>query len=126
MVNGVAEVLELERCRLRALVERDMDVADRVHGADYELVTPGGHIHTKSSYLADVASKRLEYLVFEPTSSIAVRATPNLIVLRYVALIRLKVGVADELEFSAWHTDHYEKRDGTWTVVWSQATKIGD
>jgi len=53
-----------------------------------------------------VASKRLEYLTFEPTSSIAVRATPDLIVLRYKARIRLSVGVADEVELSAWHTDH--------------------
>jgi hypothetical protein len=23
-----------------------------------------------------------------------------------------------------WHTDLYEQRDGTWQVVWSQATTI--
>ncbi len=101
-----------------------MVVAERIHAADYELVTPGGNTRTKAAYLNDVASKRLEYLAFEPTSSIAVRATPDLIVLRYVARIRLCVGVADEVELSAWHTDHYEKRDGTWAVVWSQATEI--
>lgn len=43
--------------------------------------------------------------------------------LRYVARIRLSVGDAEEVELTAWHTDHYEKRDGKWTVVWSQATK---
>jgi hypothetical protein len=53
-----------------------------------------------------------------------VRATPDLIVLRYVARIRLSVGVADEVELSASHTDHYEKRDVKGTVVWSQATEI--
>lgn len=101
-----------------------MVVAEQIHAADYELITPAGHTHTKATYLGDVASKRLEYLDFEPTSSIAVRATRDLIVLRYVARIRLSVGVADEVELSAWHTDHYERRDGTWTVVWSQATEI--
>ncbi|MGI8522663.1 MAG: nuclear transport factor 2 family protein [Nocardioides sp.] len=110
---------------MRALVERDMDVAERIHADDYQLITPGGHTHTKATYLADVASKRLEYLAFEPTSRIAVRATRDLIVLRYVALIRLSVGVADEMEFTAWHTDHYERRDGAWKIVWSQATRIG-
>jgi len=124
MTDDVAEVLELERSRLRSLVERDMVVAEQVHAADYELITPGGHTRTKATYLSDVASKRLEYLAFEPASSIAVRATPDLIVLRYIARIRLGVGVADEVELSAWHTDHYEKRDGKWTVVWSQATEI--
>jgi len=87
------------------------------------LITPGGHTRTKATYLSDVASKRLEYLAFEPTPSIAVWATPDLIVLRYMARIRLGVGVADEVELSAWHTDHYEKRDGKWTAVWSQATE---
>ena len=124
MTDDVAEVLELERSRLRSLVERDMVVAERIHASDYELITPGGHTRSKATYLGDVASKRLEYLAFEPTSAIAVRATPDLIVLRYVARIRLSVGVADEVELSAWHTDHYEKRDGGWTVVWSQATEI--
>jgi len=122
--DDVSEVLELERSRLRSLVERDMVVAERIHAAEYELITPGGHALSKETYLGDVASKRLEYLTFEPTSSIAVRATPDLIVLRYVARIRLSVGVADDVALSAWHTDHYEKRDGKWTVVWSQATEI--
>ena len=124
MTDDVAEVLGLEQSRLRSLVERDMVVAERIHAADYELITPAGHTRTKTSYLDDVASKRLEYLAFERTSSVAVRATPELIVLRYVARIRLSVGVADEVELSAWHTDHYEKRDGKWAVVWSQATEI--
>jgi hypothetical protein len=29
----------------------------------------------------------------------------------------------DEVELRAWHTDHYEKREGGWAVVWSQATE---
>lgn len=123
MTGDVAMVLELERSRLRALVERDMVVAERIHAADYQLITPGGHTHTKVTYLGDVASRRLEYLVFEPTSPIAVRATNDLIVLRYVARIRLSVEDAEEVELTAWHTDHYEKRDGTWALVWSQATE---
>ena len=92
MTDDVAEVLQLERSRLRPLVERDMVVAERIHAVDYQLITPGGHSHTKATYLGDVASRRLEYLTFEPISSIAVRATPDLIVLRYVARIRLSVG----------------------------------
>ena len=75
MADDVAEVLELERARLRALVGRDMEVAERIHSPDYELVTPGGHTRSKTTYLADVAAKRLEYLVFEPITPIAVRAT---------------------------------------------------
>jgi phage baseplate assembly protein W len=106
------------------MVERDMAVAEEIHAADYELITPNGTTRTKATYLSDVASKRLEYLAFEPASPIAVRATSELIVLRYLARIRLSFGIADEVELRAWHTDHYEKREGRWAVVWSQATEI--
>jgi len=126
MNDAVSTVLALEQDRLRSLVDRDMSTAERLHHADYELISPAGQRHTKSTYLDDVASKRLEYLAFEPTTPVTVRATTDLIVLRYIALIRLSVGIADEIELRAWHTDHYERRDGRWQAVWSQATRIAD
>ncbi|MEO6997870.1 MAG: nuclear transport factor 2 family protein [Terracoccus sp.] len=126
MTDDVRTVLDLERQRLRSLVERDIPTADQLHHADYELITPAGHRHTKSSYLDDTESKRLEHLVFEPTTPVAVRSTPDLIVPRYIALIRLSVGIADEVEFRAWHTDHYERREDRWQALWSQATRIVD
>lgn len=119
-----ATVVNIERQRLRSLVERDMAVAERLHASDYQLVTPNGTTRTKSSYLSDVESKRLEYLVFEPQSEISVRSSGNLVILRYIARIVLSVGIADELEFRAWHTDVYEYQDGHWRAVWSQATTI--
>lgn len=119
-----ATVVNIERERLRSLVERDMAVAERLHASDYQLVTPSGTTRTRSSYLSDVESKRLEYLVFEPESAISVRSSGNLVILRYIARIVLSVGIADELEFRAWHTDVYEHQDGHWRAVWSQATTI--
>ncbi|AKU17883.1 nuclear transport factor 2 family protein [Luteipulveratus mongoliensis] len=122
MTDAIATVLQLEERRLRALVERDMTAADEIHAADYELINPGGIVRSRSAYLEDVASKRLDYVVFEPVTPIAVRGSADLIVLRYVA----RIAVADEVEFRAWHTDHYEKRDEQWVAVWSQATRIRD
>ena len=119
-----ATLVNIERARLRALVERDMVVAERLHAPDYQLVTPNGSTRTKSAYLSDVESKRLEYLVFEPESEISVRSSGKLAILKYIARIALSVGTADEFEFRAWHTDVYEYQDGHWMVVWSQATKI--
>ena len=126
MGDDADTVLTIERRRLHALVTRDMSTADELHHADYELISPGGRTYSKATYLADVASKRLEYLAFEPTGPVAVRATPEVVVLRYVARIRLSVDVDDEVEFKAWHTDHYERRDGRWQAVWSQATRVAD
>lgn len=125
-MSEVETVLALEQQRLRALVERDIATAEPLHHEDYELVSPNGRRHTKASYLDDVATKRLEYLAFEPTTPVAVRATPDLVVLRYIARIRLCVNVADEVELRAWHTDHYERSGDGWQVVWSQATALPD
>ncbi len=119
-----ATVVSIERERLRALVERDMVAAERLHAPEYQLVTPNGSTRTKSAYLRDVESKRLEYLVFEPESEISVRSSGNLTILKYIARTVLSVGTADELEIRAWHTDVYEYQDRHWMVVWSQATTI--
>lgn len=117
-------VVNIERQRLRSLVNRDMSVAERLHASDYQLVTPNGGTLGKTAYLDDVSAKRLEYLVFEPESEISVLSSGALVVLRYIARIVLSVGSDEEQEFRAWHTDAYEHRDGHWLAVWSQATAI--
>jgi hypothetical protein len=126
METDLVEVLELERRRLRALVERDIAVADRLHSAEYQLISPAGVAYTKDTYLADISAKRLEYVAFTPESPVAARVSSRIIILRYVAVIRLSVGIGEVLEFRAWHTDHYERVDGSWAVVWSQATRIAE
>lgn len=103
-----------------------MPVADRLHSAEYQLISPAGVAYTKGTYLADISAKRLEYLAFAPESPIAARVSSGMIILRYVAVIRLSVGIGEVLEFRAWHTDHYERIDGAWVVVWSQATRIAE
>ena len=124
MIFDPETVVTIERERLHSLVNRDMSVAERLHAADYQLVTPNGGTLNKTDYLNDVSSKRLEYLVFEPEAEISVLSSGTLVILRYIARIVLSVGVDDEQEFRAWHTDAYEQRDGHWVAVWSQATTI--
>jgi hypothetical protein len=61
--------------------------------------------------------------VFEPASDIAVRLYENAAAVRYQARIDIRFsGQRDSGVF--WHTDIYEKRDGRWQAVWSQATRI--
>ena len=119
-----AAIIAIERERLGALVHRNMLVADRLHAPEYQLVTPNGSTRSKSAYLGEVASKELEYLVFEPESDIAVQMSDDIIVLRYIARIVLSVGLDDQVEFRAWHTDIYRGNQGEWMAVWSQATAI--
>jgi uncharacterized protein DUF4440 len=113
---------DLERKRLRALLVADIKTAAPMHADDYQLVTPNGSEMTKDDYLGAIASGQLRYRVFEPVSDIAVLGDEPVAVLRYQA----KISFDDRPGLLCWHTDCYQLRDGSWQVVWSQATQILD
>jgi hypothetical protein len=122
-VDGADILRDLERARLRALVDADLATADALHADDYQLITPGGAALTKRDYLGGIADGTLGYRTFEAVSEIAVRSFADVCVVRYRARIEILVaGTLDEGLF--WHTDTYERRDGSWQAVWSQATRI--
>ncbi len=114
---------ETERQRLRALVAADTELANALHGDDYQLITPGGGTLSREEYVASIASGELVYEVFEPASDIAVRLFGNAAAVRYQA--RIEARFSDQRDSGVfWHTDIYEMRDGRWQAVWSQATRI--
>jgi Domain of unknown function (DUF4440) len=110
----------IERRRLRALASADTVTAAPLHADDYWLITPNGSQLTKADYLGAIASGRLRYRVFEPVSDMAVLGDAGVVVLRYQARISFDDGPG----MTCWHTDCYQLRDGTWQVIWSQATAI--
>lgn len=119
-----ADVLrDIERNRLRSLVDVHLEVADSLHADDYQLITPRGHALSKEDYLGSIASGELNYSVFEPASEIAVRGNDKIAILRYRARIGFHSREPAE-PFECWHTDCYEIREGVWQAVWSQATAI--
>ncbi len=121
-----AEVVrQAERERLRSLVTPELDVAERLHADDYELITPGGARMSKRDYLDGIASGELDYSVFEPISELRVRLYDQAAILRYRVRIEISVS-GDQDAGNFWHTDAYERRDGVWQAVWSQATRIRD
>ena len=118
-----AELLrDLERRRLRSLVDGDMETARRHHADDYELVPPGGTRLSGADYLGGIERGDLTYEVFEPATDIRVRLTEGAAILRYQARIRIH-GRDWKDEGIFWHTDYYELHDGDWRAVWSQATE---
>ena len=70
MSFNAAEMAEIERSRLWALVEPDLELAQRLHAGEYELITPTGTRLSKELYLGMIASGRLVYRMFEPVSGI--------------------------------------------------------
>jgi ketosteroid isomerase-like protein len=113
-----------ERERLQALVLGDVEAAAKFHADDFQLITPAGDALSKKQYLDGISAGKLDYASWEPTSPIEVRVYGEGAVIRYQSKIRLATGFGGSaLPF--WHTDVYEKRNGRWQVVWSQATGAG-
>ncbi|MEO8246941.1 MAG: nuclear transport factor 2 family protein, partial [Chloroflexota bacterium] len=69
-----------------------------------------------------MADGSLDYRRFEPDGETVVRILgPDAAVLRYrAAIVVAFAGGGDAGRF--WHTDIYERREGGWQAVWSQAT----
>ena len=121
--DEVDQIRDIERQRLRALVEADMDVARRLHAEDFQLITPFGDALSKEEYLGTVESGDIDYVVWKP-DAIDVRLSGDMAVLRYSSRIEIVVQGQRIPPGNYWHTDYYEKRNGRWQDVWSQATEM--
>jgi hypothetical protein len=109
----------LEKGRTEALVSRDMKLAEMLHAPQYQLVTPGGRLFDRESYLGEIASGTLRYVKWE-LGTMEVRASASMAIVRYIARLEFPSGN----EVTCWHTDSYELLGGHWKAVWSQATAI--
>lgn len=70
-----------------------------------------------------MASGQADYLVWRP-DVIGARLSCNAAVTRYQSELEIVVSGERLPRRRVWHTDSYERRDGQWQVVWSQATEI--
>ena len=112
----------LERTRLRALVERNMELAQQLHSSEFHLITPRGSTHSRESYLGAVEAGELVYVKWE-AAAILVRLLGSAALLRYQAELEIRRAPGESSSFGCWHTDSYELHNGLWQVVWSQATR---
>lgn len=121
--DAADQLRDIERERLRSLVDADVVTARRLHADDFELINPKGGSMSKEQYLGDIASGDLDYLAWEP-GEIRVRLHGDSAVIRYQARLKVSVKGSPGRDVTFWHTDLYEKRKGQWQVVWSHATQI--
>jgi len=120
----VVTLRAIEQRRLAALVGADVAAAEALHAPDYQLITPGGGSLSRDGYLGQIAEGALRYRQFEPDGEISVRVLgPAAAALRYQVRIEATFPGGHDLD-RFWHTDIYERRDGRWQAVWSQATRI--
>jgi hypothetical protein len=118
-----AELATLERRRLKALVDADIQTADGLHADGFQLVTPRGDTYSKSEYLGMIERGEIDYLVWEPLD-IDVRVSGDAGCLRYRSHLNVVVGGSEAGLGDYWHTDYYERHQGRWQVVFSHATAI--
>lgn len=114
----------LERERLRALRDGDLNAVERLHADDYELITPGGGALSLQDYVALITSGDFTYATFEPASPVRVRVHESAAVIRYQARIVVHDAAGEVDNGLFWHTDIWELREDRWQAVWSQATRI--
>jgi hypothetical protein len=112
-----------ERARLAALVAGDAATAAAFHADEFQLVNPVGAVLSKAEYLGAVSSGQVDYIVWQP-GEIAVRQEGRQAVIRYRSELQVTVGGRALPRTPHWHIDVYEKRDGRWQVIWSQATRV--
>lgn len=116
---------DIERDRLRNLVTFDMAASLARHADDFQLINPMGLALTRDDYLGALEAGTLIYHVFEPVSGIEVRTCgDNGAAVRYRSHIDVEFEGQRSHSRLYWHTDLYERRDGEWQVVWSQATAV--
>jgi hypothetical protein len=124
--SGQAERLrQIEQQRLRALVDADVAVAGSLIADDYEGINPLGEVLTRDVFLGAVGSGAIDFLSDEVTSEIRVRLHGNSAVLRYRHMIDIQVAGIGHLTHPAWSTALYERRNGSWQIVWGQTGAIG-
>ena len=113
----------LERARLRALVTRDLALAQALHSPEFHLISPRGSTYSRESYLQAVETGKIVYLKWG-AADIIVRRFGGVALLRYRAELGMPSASGENSAFACWHTDSYELHSGFWQVVWSQATLI--
>ena len=124
-LTGISEAVQaIERERLAALLNADMQTAGRIHSDDFQLITPLGAVLSKDQYLGAVAAGVIKYVVMELESQVDARVYGDVVLIRYRAAIEIDVQGQRYPRASYWFTDAYEKRDERWQIVWSQGTGI--
>lgn len=116
-------IRKIEKQRLKALVDADIATARRLHADDFQLISPAGSVFSKEQYLSSVGSGKLDYKVWEP-GGITVRLYDSVAAIRYQDSKWDVFFEGEHLKpMVGWHTNLYEKRQGQWQVVWSQASR---
>ena len=118
--SAADQVRTAERTLLRAAVDGDTRTAATLLAPDLQLIDVTGGTQTRADDLANIGGG-IDFLTLKPIKPISVRVYGD----NAVARVKLRFKVVAHgltLLHAGWTTDLFERRDGRWQVVWSQAT----
>jgi hypothetical protein len=116
------DVRSVELSRLQALVSADMPTAEQLHATDFHLITPTGRALSKAEYLGSVTSGEMDYISWKP-GEIEVRLQGPMAAIRYPWRAEMIFRGRNLGALQGWSTGLYERRNGSWRIVWYQATR---
>jgi len=116
------EIIDFEKTRLKALVDADITTAEPMHAEEFELISPIAFVFTKELYLGQIESGYIDYKQWDFNDA-SVKHYRNIALIRY-SDTEFCVFQDGELACTTLltHTNLYEKRNGKWKIVWSQAS----
>ncbi len=115
------QIVELERQRLRAMIDADSDALGSILSDDLTYIHTTTREDSKKSLIESLAGGNLSYKSMD-TEDVKVRIYGDAAVVTGSAAIKVSSG-GRLLEFSILFTDVYAKQDGRWQMVAWQSTR---
>lgn len=122
MANPSAEVLEVERARVAALVRDDYAALEGIFADDLTYVHSNGTVESKSEYLATLRSGRLKYTALDHADQV-VRVFGDAALLQGTSAVRA-ISAGTESTVRLRFTMLYVRKGGRWQLVTWQSTRL--
>jgi hypothetical protein len=120
------EILDIERQRVAAMVNRDLAALDRMLAEDLTYTHSGGRTDTKASFLALIADTQSGYLGVDYSGEEVRACGAEGAIVRGIAQIRLIRAGGEQVSYPVLFLDVYARRDGRWQMVAWQATRAAE
>ena len=122
MADNAQMIIELDRKRMVAMAEKDVDTLNAVLADDLVYTHSSARLDTKQSLIGAMQSGATVYSSVEPSDVVA-QDCGDAVVLTGVARISVTSGGKPN-KFGVRFTDVYAKRNGQWQMVTWQSTRL--
>jgi hypothetical protein len=117
------EILQLERRRVQAMVEKDLDTLAEILADDLSYTHSGGRTDTKASFLALIANPEQGYDGVDYRDEEVIECGVEGAVVRGIAQIRLWRPGGEKISYPVLFVNVFARRAGRWQNVAWQATR---